>query len=113
MNSKEMKEEIATEFSNFLREFEYSRKRKTFDWIREQPFGWDALGFRFIYIKSGFIIQFTAARRFEEIEKILGLFFQIPNYYRNDGKEVTMAFSANQVDGIYSIVSGYELSGYE
>lgn len=115
MNSKFLKEEIAIRFSGFMESYGYIREKKAFRWIKHPPFGWDDLRIRFIYKKTEYTMELEACRRFEAVESILGPFFQMPNYYRNDGTDVTLAFCANKVDKINYIARGYNFtaSDYE
>ena len=100
MSSKLLKEKIANEFSEFIGSYGYIREKKSIRWLRNQFFGWDDINLIFKYYGSSTRMKIVACRRFEAVEGILGSFFQKPNYYRNDGTDVTLAFSANQIDNI-------------
>lgn len=115
MTSKQLKEKIATEFSDFIGFYGYIREEKSFRWLKHQPFGWDDVRVGLRYRNKGYTMELVACRRFEAVERILGPFFQMPNHYRNDGTAPTIAFCANIVDKINYITRGYvfPISDYE
>lgn len=107
MNTKILKEKVAIELNAFFGSYVFTREKKSFRWLKPQPFGWDDIGIRFIYTRTSYVMELGVGRRFEAVESILGPIFQKPNYYRNDGTDVTLAFCANKVDNINSATRGY------
>jgi len=107
MNTKILKEKIAIELNAFFGSYGYIREKKSIRWLKQQPFGWDDVRVGLSYRNKGYTMKLLACRRFEAVESILGPFFQMPNYYRNDGTDLTLAFCANTVDKINYITRGY------